>query len=127
MYASVTAKKEKRCDVVVNESPFSATRTSTSPAGNCEKSGVMHVSSVCETKVPLTSIAPFFDELAEKYASARFVRVDVDELEEAAASARVTSMPTFQVVKHGKTEFTVTGADRSSLEAVVRRAVAFLA
>ena len=49
-----------------------------------------------------------------------------DELDEIASGAGVTSMPTFHVYRHGKREYCVAGADRSQLEAVVRRAVAFL-
>jgi hypothetical protein len=60
--------------------------------------------------------------------TARFVKVDVssDELDEIASGAGVVSMPTFHVYRHGKREYCMAGADRSQLEAVVRRAVAFL-
>ena len=63
-----------------------------------------------------------------RYPSARFVKVVVssDELDEIASGAGVTSMPTFHVYRHGRREYCVAGADRSQLEAVVRRAVAFL-
>lgn len=76
---------------------------------------------------PCQKIAPFFAELAGRYPSARFVKVDVDDVEEAAAEAGVTALPSFQVYRHGRREFELSGADESRLEAVVRRAVAFLA
>ena len=72
---------------------------------------------------PCAAIAPLFAELCAKHARAFFVKVDVDEMEEAAAEAGVTAMPTFHVYRHGGVVDTVEGADARRLEAMVRRAV----
>ena len=54
--ACVMGKNENACQLSVNESPPSATRTTTSALPNrLLTSGVTHVSFVCETNLPLTS------------------------------------------------------------------------
>ena len=45
---------------------------------------------------PCKRIAPFFENLSKKYADVSFVKVDVDDLSDAAAAAGVQSVPTFQ-------------------------------
>ena len=45
-------------------------------------------------------IAPYFESLAKSNPNIKFIKVDVDELEDIAAEAGVQAMPTFQVRKH---------------------------
>ena len=52
---------------------------------------------------PCRMLAPVFEELAEKYeGKAEFVKVDVDENEEAAMKYRVTSIPNVMAFKGGQ-------------------------
>lgn len=44
---------------------------------------------------PCQRIAPFFEELSRRYPRAVFLKVDVDQCPETAASNGVTAMPTF--------------------------------
>jgi hypothetical protein len=46
---------------------------------------------------PCKMFAPIFERLANEYPQAQFVKVDVDQLEDVAAQAGVSAMPTFQV------------------------------
>ena len=52
---------------------------------------------------PCRMLAPVFEELAEKYeGKAEFVKVEVDENEEAAMKYRVTSIPNVMAFKGGQ-------------------------
>ena len=52
---------------------------------------------------PCRMLAPVFEELSEKYeGQAEFVKVDVDENEEAAVKYRITSIPNVTAFKEGK-------------------------
>ena len=52
---------------------------------------------------PCRMLAPVFEELAEKYeGKAEFVKVDIDENEEAAMKYRVTSIPNVMAFKGGQ-------------------------
>ena len=52
---------------------------------------------------PCRMLAPVFEELAEKYeGQAEFVKVDVDENEEAAIKYRVNSIPNVMAFKGGQ-------------------------
>jgi len=66
-------------------------------------------------------IAPFFAELAEKYPDAIFVKVDVDEGEDLAASCGISAMPTFQFYKGGAKVDEMTGATQTKLEELVKK------
>ena len=73
---------------------------------------------------PCQAIKPHFVELAATHGTAAlFVKVDVDDLEEVAATADVRAMPTFQVYSGGKKTDTVTGARSEAIDAMVRKAL----
>lgn len=71
--------------------------------------------------MPCQRIAPVFHELALKYKSAVFLKVDVDKVQELAASQNVSSMPTFILYKNKVVLDRVTGANVASLEAKIKQ------
>jgi thioredoxin 1 len=64
---------------------------------------------------PCQDIAPFYDELAEKYEDVVFVKVDVDENEETSEYCEITGMPTFQFYRNGEKIKEIIGGDRKNL------------
>ena len=50
---------------------------------------------------PCKAIGPYFEELAAKFPDVTFVKVDVDELDDVAASCGISAMPTFQLYSNG--------------------------
>jgi thioredoxin 1 len=66
-------------------------------------------------------IGPFFEELSKKYTNLKFIKVDVDELEDVASEAGVSAMPSFYVYKEGKVVDTVVGASKDKLEALIAK------
>lgn len=70
---------------------------------------------------PCKFIAPIFEALAEENPDCEFVKVDVDENEEAAAACGIQAMPTFQVYKNGKKVDEMRGASKDGLAAMVAK------
>ena len=70
---------------------------------------------------PCQMIAPKFAELAEANPDLVFVKVDVDELEDIAAEAEISAMPTFQVYKGGAKVDSMTGASADKLAELVAK------
>lgn len=66
-------------------------------------------------------IAPFFEELSKKYTNVSFIKVDVDDLEEASAEAGVSAMPSFFVYKDGAVVESMVGASKDKLEALAKK------
>jgi thioredoxin 1 len=60
-------------------------------------------------------IAPYFEELSKQYTNLKFIKVDVDELEDVAAEAGVSAMPTFMIFKGGKKIEEIVGANKEKL------------
>uniref|UniRef100_A0A915JL08 Thioredoxin-like protein 1 n=1 Tax=Romanomermis culicivorax TaxID=13658 RepID=A0A915JL08_ROMCU len=70
---------------------------------------------------PCQQIAPFFEQLSNKYQSATFAKVDVDKCPSTAASQGVSAMPTFIFyVKKAKVD-SLRGANPTELEAKVKK------
>lgn len=69
---------------------------------------------------PCKRIAPFVESLAEEYKDKLIVlKADVDEVEELAASQKVTVMPTFVVFLKGKRVADFSGANEEKLKELV--------
>lgn len=69
---------------------------------------------------PCKRIAPFYDELSNKYPRAVFLKVDVDVCVETAAAHNVTAMPTFMFFRHRGEVDKIQGADSAALEAKIK-------
>merc|ERR1719183_3384128 len=70
---------------------------------------------------PCKMISPEYAKLSEKYPDITFAKVDVDECQEAAQTASISSMPTFQFFKFGSFLGQFSGADVKQLEAYSSR------
>jgi thioredoxin 1 len=66
-------------------------------------------------------MAPFFDELSKKYTNLRFVKVDVDELDDVASEIGISAMPSFFVFKDGKVVDSMVGASKEKLEGLCKK------
>ncbi|KAL4363378.1 hypothetical protein GQ457_04G019600 [Hibiscus cannabinus] len=70
---------------------------------------------------PCRFISPFLAELAKKFPTVMFLKVDVDELKEVAAEWDVEAMPTFLFLKEGKGVDRVVGAKKEELQQTVTK------
>lgn len=72
---------------------------------------------------PCQMITPLFEKLEAKPENANliFLNVDVDKLEDVAASCKITAMPTFQVWKDEAKEDEVVGANPEKLELLIAK------
>lgn len=68
---------------------------------------------------PCRFIAPVLADLAKKYPSVTFLKVDVDELKTVAEEYKVDAMPTFVFLKNGEEIGRVVGARKESLVELV--------
>ncbi|KAL4290549.1 hypothetical protein GQ457_14G004050 [Hibiscus cannabinus] len=73
---------------------------------------------------PCRFISPFLAELAKKYPSVTFLKVDVDELKDVAADWAVEAMPTFMFLREGKILDKVVGAKKDELQQTVLKHMA---
>ncbi|KAH7661256.1 Monodehydroascorbate reductase (NADH) protein [Dioscorea alata] len=64
---------------------------------------------------PCRAIAPFFVELAKKYTSVIFLKVDIDELKVVAQEWAIEAMPTFIFLKKGTILHKIVGAHKDEL------------
>jgi thioredoxin 1 len=60
---------------------------------------------------PCKKIAPVYEELAKKYDTVTFLKVDVDESQEIASQFDISAMPTFVFLKNGAMFHKIEGAD----------------
>eukprot|EP00013_Stygamoeba_regulata_P023087 CAMPEP_0177649036 /NCGR_PEP_ID=MMETSP0447-20121125/11153_1 /TAXON_ID=0 /ORGANISM="Stygamoeba regulata, Strain BSH-02190019" /LENGTH=105 /DNA_ID=CAMNT_0019151729 /DNA_START=144 /DNA_END=461 /DNA_ORIENTATION=- len=70
---------------------------------------------------PCKRIAPKIDEFAATYPDVVFIKVDVENVEEAAAEAKVSAMPTFVFYKNGNRIDDLVGADPNKLEDLIKK------
>ncbi|ODV68097.1 thioredoxin [Hyphopichia burtonii NRRL Y-1933] len=65
---------------------------------------------------PCKMIAPLLDKFAKEYATAKFIKVDVDEFGEIAQEYEISSMPTVLFLKGGEVVTKVIGANPPALK-----------
>jgi thioredoxin len=68
---------------------------------------------------PCQQIAPMYEQLAARYTSVEFVKVDVDRNQEVAAQQQITAMPTFKLYRRGATVASIKGADVGGLVGLI--------
>lgn len=68
---------------------------------------------------PCKKIAPYLEDLSDKYPNILFIKVDVDTVADLADSENVTAMPTFKCYMKGSALGTVTGANPAVLASMV--------
>ena len=93
-----------------------APRAATPPSCLCHRccSVVYFTASWCG---PCKQISPLYEQLSEERKGVAFAKVDVDELEDTAAEAGISAMPTFQFHSKGEKAGEVVGADMQKLTA----------
>ena len=70
---------------------------------------------------PCKIIAPAIVKMSNNYPSARFYKLDVDEVPDLAQELGVRAMPTFMVFKDGEKIGEVVGANEKALLALVEK------
>lgn len=68
---------------------------------------------------PCRNIAPFVEKMAGEHADVVFLKVDVDEAEDCAATYGVDVMPTFIFLKNGNKIHDIKGASESKLREAI--------
>ena len=69
---------------------------------------------------PCKIISPYLEELSKQFANVKFIKVDVDDLEDVASEVGIRAMPTFKAFKNGKEVGELVGADKNKLLALVQ-------
>jgi len=70
---------------------------------------------------PCHAIAPAFEALAKQYTNVNFLKCDVDAARDVASFYRVSAMPTFIFLQGNTKIHQVRGANKSGLEAAIRK------
>ncbi|ORY49825.1 thioredoxin [Rhizoclosmatium globosum] len=70
---------------------------------------------------PCKVISPVFAELSNEFTNVVFVKVDVDEVPEAAEGAGIRAMPTFQFYQAGKKVDEIVGANPAKLKETIAK------
>merc|ERR1712066_547053 len=87
------------------------------------KTGVTIIDFTASWCPPCKMIGPIFEQFAKEHESAnyKFVKIDVDENEEAAGACGIECMPTFQVFKDGVKVDEMKGANQEKLKELVEK------
>ena len=80
-------------------------------------SGVVVVEFFAEWCGPCRNVQESFEESAETYKHAKFIKVDVDEADEVAETFEIESLPTFMVIRDGEVELRWVGSNPTNFKA----------
>ena len=70
---------------------------------------------------PCKALSPILEKLEETYTAVTFFKVDIDANFELAERFKISSVPTFKLIKNGRVIFTQVGIDSpSALESLIR-------
>lgn len=73
---------------------------------------------------PCKKFAPTFSELAKKYEKdCKFVKINIDNLEEIAEKYSITQLPTFMLFSNGASVGSVIGANKDNVEIFLQNKV----
>uniref|UniRef100_A0A224XUU3 Putative thioredoxin-like protein n=1 Tax=Panstrongylus lignarius TaxID=156445 RepID=A0A224XUU3_9HEMI len=70
---------------------------------------------------PCQRIAPFYEQMSQKYPRALFLKVDVDKCQETAVNQHVSVMPTFYFFRNKVKVDSIQGADPTKLEEKIKK------
>jgi thioredoxin 1 len=72
---------------------------------------------------PCKMIGPIFENFSKDkdYSNVKFIKVDVDELEDVSSEAKVEAMPSFFVYKNGKKVDELVGASEGELKKLIEK------
>ncbi|KAJ3028393.1 UNVERIFIED_CONTAM: Cytoplasmic thioredoxin isoenzyme 2 [Siphonaria sp. JEL0065] len=70
---------------------------------------------------PCKAISPVFAQYADEFKNIVFLKVDVDEVPEAAESAGIRAMPTFHFYQNGKKIEEIVGANPAKLKDAIQK------
>eukprot|EP00735_Rhodelphis_limneticus_P004329 TRINITY_DN15905_c0_g1::TRINITY_DN15905_c0_g1_i1::g.22537::m.22537 TRINITY_DN15905_c0_g1::TRINITY_DN15905_c0_g1_i1::g.22537 ORF type:complete len:188 (-),score=23.02,sp/O97508/THIO_HORSE/46.53/2e-26,Thioredoxin/PF00085.15/3.1e-27,Thioredoxin_8/PF13905.1/1.7e-06,Thioredoxin_2/PF13098.1/3.6e+03,Thioredoxin_2/PF13098.1/1.8e-05,Thioredoxin_9/PF14595.1/4e-05,Thioredoxin_7/PF13899.1/0.00037,TraF/PF13728.1/0.0012,AhpC-TSA/PF00578.16/0.0022,Redoxin/PF08534.5/0.011,Glutaredoxin/PF00462.19/0.023,DUF836/PF len=69
---------------------------------------------------PCKMIAPAIDEFSKTYSNVTFLKIDVDQNDDLAASFNISAVPSFHFLKNGKSVDVRMGADRKAIEQAIK-------
>lgn len=70
---------------------------------------------------PCKMISPKFIALAKQHTDKKFIKIDIDKVQEAGIKYNISSMPTFILFKFGKEVDRLQGASHSGLVELVKK------
>ncbi|MCJ1362638.1 Cytoplasmic thioredoxin isoenzyme 2 [Acarospora aff. strigata] len=88
-----------------------------------EKNSLMVLDCFATWCGPCKVIAPEVVKMSETYPSARFFKLDVDEVPDVAQELGIRAMPTFILFKDGEKVGEIVGANKKALEAAIEKEV----
>ena len=69
---------------------------------------------------PCKRISPYIEELSEIFDNVKFIKIDVEQMEELSISFKIEAMPTFVILKNGKEETRIVGCDKDKFKKMLK-------